>query len=262
MTFPQTSLTTRQDEGKEPLVLLLGEAEDRGSLPFGLALARGFGCRIAIRSLRSPGEDLPQRLRMARYGIVAHSDADRAISHLVQSASSGAHVPILGLPPEAEPAKAKFQHLLGSSSKRPLVLSRPVLGLPRWKTLSKTVEAYKGPVLVHCPGASSRHFTEVLAVTLGKASDLSPMGACARALGASYPMWTRRAKDHSALGKLLGDTRETTLLLLEGLSTQSPWTQLLEEQPLVRAPHDRALLVPAGKARIAVLEGLRQREED
>ena len=205
-------LSTPDREFSPVIRVVLPEPRDTALVRTGLALAHGHRTRLRAVALHDPTAALPASLRLSLHGLTTGSPADRAIRHLVRSASRGAHVEVLPLASDA--ATARLQLGLDSPEGSELLVIGRVRGCraPEAETIHGLLEQWAGPVLVLLD-SDGPAFSEVLAVT---PSDDAPIrdtfARHSHALEQSYPVyWKHDVRKPRALGKLSVEQRSVVV---------------------------------------------------
>jgi hypothetical protein len=205
-------LSESDHEGEALLHLVVPVPDEVAPLRTALSLTLGEHTGLRAWSLRRAGDDLPAELRIARFGLSAQRDADRAVGHLVSAAVRGAHTPIRPWEaPEDRPTP-----LRGATLHTHLLVAWTRQGpLPEADRLSPVVEAHPGPItlLIDDRGPSTR---EVLGLAMGSTEHpaVRATGELLRALERGHPTWRVVADGPSRAERALRDAHARTLILV------------------------------------------------
>ena len=201
-------LSQRVGERHPRLVLIVPTPDARAPIRTALSLTAGGG-RLRTISLTRAGDGLPPELRIALFGLSARSEADRAIQHLVDSATRGAHVapePI----PEHEQDLLQFAHALGQLPEDiPLLVSWTRGGaLPDPERLRPLLDAWRGPIVLHVDAGPDLS-TEVLGL-MPDGEALGPVVALLESFERTLPVF--RVPESNARAAV-GDCSPRTLVV-------------------------------------------------
>jgi hypothetical protein len=254
--------TTHRAEQRAPIVAILPHPDDLELLQFALALSHGDRRPLRAWTFHRLGSDLHPALRIARFGMTARSEADRAVRHLVESSTKGAHVltrPFADDPKERDAEVATIQALPSET----LLLVGRVRGRRGvdLAALRSLVGSHAGPVVI-VVGRRGPVMREVLAVSTAPHEDPAhrALVGLIAALEQGYPTFRVRLNEPERLKTALADAGAVTLLVA-AVDDDALFGSLTHDPPLWdQHPGGTALVFPPGGARtdhmMTVLERL------
>ena len=233
------------------MVVILPGSEQRPLVRTALALAHGLGTRLHACSLTEPGDDLPRALRAEAFGGKVPSEADRAIHHLVRSATRGARVAVRRLPSSLGALRAAAEPIHALGPEALLVIGRirsddP----PEEEPVRALVDGHPGPVLALVEG--DEPMAEVVAVTPSAQAPTRDLFArVAYAFERSYPVYFRQGVDDAIdLGEVLDQAGRDQLVLLTVAGFDEPGPAALLTDPHEVAGRGAiAVVLPPGAGR-------------
>gem|GEM_PF-2172280 len=245
--------------------MVLPDPEDRELVQFGLALSHGDDTRLRAWTFHHPGGDLHPALRIALFGMAARSEADRAIRHLVDSASRGAHVPVRPFSRDPEERAAERAQLAELPEAGVLVVGRVRgRGGVDMDEVMSLAAAHSGPTVV-VVARRGPAFREVLATSCADHDDPAHQ-ALVKAIAAlemAYPTFRVRHQTRGRMGEALADARAATLVFA-AVDDDGLYGTLEDDEPLWdRHPGTTALMFPpSGRLELlgAVLDRLAEDE--
>ncbi len=251
----QRRLDQRREELTPPLVVVLPESDHRPLVRAGLALAHGLRTRLHACSFRAPDDDLPGALRAQAFGGRAPTEADRALHHLVRSATRGAQVAVRRLPSRPESLRTAMAPIHAAGPEAVLVVGRlRHAPPPDEEALELVLEDHPGPVVTLVVGDVP--MAQVVAVTPPDGSPTRDLFArLAYALERSYPVYFRQGvEDAIDLGEVLDQAGRDQLVLatVPALDQIGPVSLLADRHELAGRGAIAVALPPGpGRARLA-----------
>lgn len=258
MTGTHRRLDQRIEELRPPVVVILPESDHRPLIGAGLALAHGLRTRLHACSFHEPGDDLPRALKAQAFGGRAPTEADRAIHHLVRSATRGARVAVRRLPSRPESLRAAVEPIHAGGADSLLVVGRlRSAEPPEEERLRLVVQDHPGPVLAMISGDVP--MAQVVAVTPPEGSTTCDLFArVAYALERSYPVYFRQGvEDAIDLGEVLDQAGLDQLVLVTVPGPDGPGPASLLADPHELAGRGAvAVILPPFPARADLVVGL------
>ena len=233
------------------MVTILPHPDDREMVQFGLTLSRGMGTQLRVWTFHRPGADLHPALRIARYGMAATSEADRAIRHLMESASRGGHVPVRPFSDDPGARAEELAAIHALPDPTPLVVGR-VQGRSglAWPDLQELTQAHPGPTVV-LVGRRDAPLREILALSNAPHDDPAhqTLMHLLAPLEMAYPTFRLRLEDGERLRQALADVGRKTLVIAAADGNGLLGT--LDGSPPLwdRHPGSTAVVFPPGGAR-------------
>jgi hypothetical protein len=256
--------TTRRVEQRSPILAVLPRPDDREFLQFALALSHGDHRRLHAWTFHQSGSGLHPALRIALYGMAARTEADRAIRHLIESASRGAHVPVRPFSSNAEDRTTELKGLAALPKDTPLVVGRMrgAAGVDLDATQPLAAN-HPGPVIVWI-GRRGPPLHEVLATSSAPHEDRAHQALVQSiaALERAYPTFRVRLKGRDDLKRAVADAQAVTLLFA-AVDDDGLFGTLAAKTPLwERHAGTTALLFPPGARRDLLRDVLARLGED
>ena len=240
-----------------PTVVVLPHPDQVGLVHLALALADRRGRSIRAHSFERPQGNLSLQHQIALRGLAPRTPADRAVRNLVQSASRGERVEILGLPTETDDAYRTAVQGIHAIGKDCILLLGwdPGPQRPSIEALRLLALGHPGPVLI-APRGGGRSFQSALCITLtGRAKpDERGLDLVSSTLDSAYPVWRKRAAAHD-IADLFSQKDDDVLVVLAAGDVLD--LTLSDNTPVwERCPGETAVLLPKGKERGPVLDWL------
>jgi hypothetical protein len=251
-------LDATREELRPPVVVVLPASDQRPLLQTGLALARGLRTRLHACAFHEPGDDLPRALRADAFGGRAPTEADRALHHLIRSATRGSRVAVRRLPTSLGALRSAVEPIHALGAEALLVVGRLRSGEPpETERIQALVEGHPGPVLALVEGHEP--MAQVVAVTPREGAHTRKLFArVAYALERSYPVYFRQGiEDAIDLGEVLDQAGRDQLVLLTVPRLDEPGPAALLADPHEVAGRGAvAVVLPAGEGRSDLVVGL------